>query len=370
MKNHIPALDGLRGLAALMVMWFHFFQNPSHVPDGSVGALLTKVNTIGQTGVDLFFVLSGFLITRILLSDKKHEFYFRNFYIKRSLRILPLYYFFLLFYLFVNPLLLGSPLPKFSDYWWWFVYLQNIPFTFGVSSFGPGHYWSLAVEEHFYLIWPLLVFLLGRRSLMMASLSMIAFSFGLRFIFLLNDWSPFYFTLTRLDALSMGTILALIEPSLRSRSESRRKILPVVLVAWIVPLIISYVIFTGSAAFIVQLVKYPLIAGFYFILIAYIIVSQDSSLICRIFSSKAAMYIGGISYGLYVYHGICFDWFDKFLPDLPLMVSMPCSFILSIIVAHISFRVLERPFLRLKRRLVKQGSNKAVLPTANAAADL
>jgi peptidoglycan/LPS O-acetylase OafA/YrhL len=344
-----------------MVMWFHFFQVPSNVPDGSIGALLTKVNTIGQTGVDLFFVLSGFLITRILLNDRKSPFYFRNFYIKRSLRIFPLYYFFLLFYLFVNPLLLGNSLPTFSEYWWWFAYLQNIPPTFGFSSFGPGHYWSLAVEEHFYLAWPLLVFIFRRRGLMVVSLAMILFSFGLRYFFLANDLSPFYFTFTRLDALSLGTILALVEPILLSRAEFGRKILPVVLIAWIIPLFFAYVVFTGSAAFLVQLVKYPLIAGFYFLLIGFLIIMPTHSLIVRIFSSRVAVYIGGISYGLYVYHGTCFHWFERLSPDLPLMISMPCSFLVSIAVAHISFKLLEKPFLRLKKRLIKHGSNKSVL---------
>jgi peptidoglycan/LPS O-acetylase OafA/YrhL len=367
MKNHIPALDGLRGLAALMVMWFHYFQNPSHVPNGSIGSLLTKFNPLGQTGVDLFFVLSGFLITRILLSDKEQPFYFRNFYIKRSLRILPLYYFFLVFYLFIEPLLQGNPIPAFSEYWWWFAYLQNIPPTFEISSYGPGHYWSLAVEEHFYLAWPLLVFLFRRRGLMLAAVSMVAFSFGLRFFFLSQDWSPFYFTLTRLDALSFGTILALIEPKLRLHADVGRKVLPAILAAWIVPLFLANVVFSGSAAFTLQLIKYPLIAGFYFFLMAYIVVSRPESFACRLLSSRAAIYIGGISYGLYVYHGTCFGWFDRFFPDLPLIAAMPCAFFFAIIVSHLSFKLLETPFLRLKKRLIKQGSNKALHPTAGNA---
>ncbi|MFV0337722.1 MAG: acyltransferase family protein [Chthoniobacterales bacterium] len=73
MKDHIPALDGLRGMAALMVMWFHFSLSSSLASDGFVGTLISKFCRFGQTGVDLFFVLSGFLITRILLVDKRHN---------------------------------------------------------------------------------------------------------------------------------------------------------------------------------------------------------------------------------------------------------------------------------------------------------
>ena len=196
---------------------------------------------------------------------------------------------------------------------------------------------------------------------------MVAFSFGLRFFFLSQDWSLFYFTLTRLDALSFGTILALIEPKLRLHADVGRKVLPAILAAWIVPLFLAYVVFTGSAAFMIQLIKYPLIAGFYFFLMAYIVVSRPESFACRLLSSRAAVYIGGISYGLYVYHGTCFGWFDRFFPDWPLIAAMPCAFIFAIIVSHLSFKLLEAPFQRLKKRLVKQESNKTLHPTAGNA---
>ena len=364
MKNHIPALDGLRAIAALMVMWFHFFHNPANIPDNAIGGMIAKVNNFGQTGVDLFFVLSGFLITRILLSDKTKPYYFRNFYIKRSLRIFPLYYFFLFFVIFINPLLLGASIPEFSEYWWWLAYLQNIPSTFDAewlygdnyckSTFG--HYWSLAVEEHFYLVWPLLVFLLQRRGLMIASVSMVCLSFVLRYFLESNGWESFYFTLTRLDALSMGTILALVEPDLRSRAVTARKVLPWAMLAWSLPLVIAFALFSGCSVFFVQLVKFPLIAGFYFLLIAYIIISPENSLTTKAFSNRFGLYIGGISYGLYVYHGTCFRWFARIFPDTPTHIALPCSFLFAIIVAHLSFKLLEAPIMRLKKRFVKNDS--------------
>lgn len=367
MKNHIPALDGLRALAALMVMWFHFFKNPLNVPDNAIGELIDKVNNFGQTGVDLFFVLSGFLITRILLRDKSQPHYFWNFYIKRSLRIFPLYYFFLLFALFINPLLLGKSIPPFSDYWWWLAYLQNIPHTFDASWLYSdnycvrtiGHYWSLAIEEHFYFVWPLLVFLFQRRGLMIASVSMVVLSFVLRFVLESNEWESFYFTLTRLDALSMGTILALVEPTLRSHAVTARKVLPLAMATLSLSLVIAFAIFSGCSVFVVQLVKFPLIAGFYFLLMAYIVVSHDNSLVTRILSNRVGLYLGGISYGLYVYHGTCFRWFGRIFPDTPTHISLPCSFIFAIIVAHVSFKLLEAPIMRLKKRFVKDGSTQS-----------
>jgi peptidoglycan/LPS O-acetylase OafA/YrhL len=354
LKNHIPALDGLRGFAALMVMWFHYFQNSDHVPSGSLGAYITKFNAIGQTGVDLFFVLSGFLITRILLCDKKRPFYFRNFYIKRSLRILPLYYLFLIYFLFIEPLLHGQTISAFSSYWWWFVYLQNIPPTFGISSYGPAHYWSLAIEEQFYFAWPLLVFFFRRRGLMVAALLMIVLSFGMRYIFLFNGWNPFYFTLTRLDALSLGTILAILEPKLSSNVVLHRKILQIMLVACISLIFPAYLVFSGKSDFMIQLVKYPIAGGFYFIFIAYLILSPTESFISRIFNNNYSIYLGGISYGLYVYHGTCFKWIDYISQKDSLLMVMPLSFLFTILIAHLSFKFIESPFLSLKKKLLKK----------------
>jgi peptidoglycan/LPS O-acetylase OafA/YrhL len=141
--GRLPCLDGIRAAAAIMVMGFHF------VGHHGESAHLVRASVIGQTGVDLFFVLSGFLITRILLSTKESPHFFRSFYARRTLRIFPLYFAYLAIYFFLLPPLLGDPIPPFATQMWSWFYLENVPQTFNLHSSGPGHFWSLAVEEQF-----------------------------------------------------------------------------------------------------------------------------------------------------------------------------------------------------------------------------
>ena len=119
---------------------------------------------VGQTGVDLFFVLSGFLITGILLDTRNHPRYFINFYGRRTLRIFPLYYgiiFLTLFLPMIVRMIVGEPVTEHQrNQWWLWLYLTNVGVFLGVDV--PAmHFWSLAVEEHFYLVWPAVVYILS-----------------------------------------------------------------------------------------------------------------------------------------------------------------------------------------------------------------
>jgi peptidoglycan/LPS O-acetylase OafA/YrhL len=151
-KNHIPALDGIRGVAVLMVMLFHICPGLFRAED-SLFKVVRRMAYIGQLGVDLFFVLSGFLITGILLRSKGSVGYFRNFYIRRILRIFPLYYGFLLVFFFLIPPPYGTAgVPATGQAWYWF-FGQNIASTFTqTGTGGPGHFWSLAVEDRVELL--------------------------------------------------------------------------------------------------------------------------------------------------------------------------------------------------------------------------
>jgi peptidoglycan/LPS O-acetylase OafA/YrhL len=161
MTNHIPALDGLRGIAILSVMLLHFTNAIAALP-GSPTSAARSVFGWGWTGVDLFFVLSGFLITGILLDSKGHPLYFRSFYARRALRIFPLYYA-ALFLFFVVPRAIPSVPATYSFAWhdqrWFWFYLGNFhPLGPDAKQF-IGQFWSLAIEEQFYLVWPLLIWL-------------------------------------------------------------------------------------------------------------------------------------------------------------------------------------------------------------------
>jgi peptidoglycan/LPS O-acetylase OafA/YrhL len=166
---HMPQLDGIRAVAVLMVMWHHF--QPKYLST-SVGA------PWGAVGVGLFFTLSGFLITRILLRCKLKIAageagmggMLRQFYVRRCLRIFPLYYATLLFLVLFNVTGIRERV------WWHVAYLSNYLFSYRITKFGPveRHFWSLAVEEQFYLIWPLVIFLTPRKLLLPVILLTIA----------------------------------------------------------------------------------------------------------------------------------------------------------------------------------------------------
>jgi peptidoglycan/LPS O-acetylase OafA/YrhL len=339
-----------------MVMWFHYFQNPLHLLDGGFYRAIHRFNTIGQTGVDLFFVLSGFLITRILISTKTQPRYFTNFYVRRFLRILPLYYLFLVIFLFVEPLLLGKALPALSEHWWWWVFLQNIPQTFGWHAYGPNHYWSLAVEEHFYLLWPLLVFSLDRRWLVRACFGLVALSFVTRIALLEAGIDGFYFTPTRLDALSLGSLLALWEPSIVARPAVHLKRFAGAVAVVGIPLFIGYSVMSGSHAAWLQAIKYPLVGAFYFVLLGLAITADVRSVFSRILASALMRFVGSISYGLYVYHSICYDLLDRLVPNASPLFFLPFAFGSVMGVAWLSFEFVEKPILRLKNKYQSQSS--------------
>ena len=169
-RRHIPVLDGLRGLAVVLVLLFHLDRlSGAAWPD----RVLARLFGAGWVGVDLFFVLSGFLITGILVDTAAQRNFFRNFYARRALRIFPLYYALLVVGFAVYPTFAPAihadrDWRLFLDGQWWFwSYLANIRLAaVGGAPMNFGHLWSVAIEEQFYLVWPLLLLLawrLGRR---------------------------------------------------------------------------------------------------------------------------------------------------------------------------------------------------------------
>jgi len=219
-SRHVPALDGLRGLAILGVMLFHCaimlrWEHPA-------SAWLAGWPRVGWLGVDVFFVLSGFLITGILLDTRGGPRYFLNFYARRILRIMPVYYLMLAVVFFVLPRFVpfeseGLRTIQARQAWLW-THLTNLGWVYHrkVWAFADWldltHLWSLAVEEQFYLVWPLVVSALGPRRLRVACLACIAGSLCLRVALWLADQRPgaIYFpTPCRLDGLALGGLVAI-----------------------------------------------------------------------------------------------------------------------------------------------------------------
>jgi peptidoglycan/LPS O-acetylase OafA/YrhL len=213
-RGYIPELDGLRALAVILVLLTHFG------PQATSGSGLWKLETVGWMGVDLFFVLSGFLITGILLDTREEQHYFRNFYVRRTLRIFPLYYFVLL----IGTLVLISWHRLFDwdlyrrlyEISWYFFYVGNFRSAFknhmpSLAFLGP--LWSLQIEEQFYLVFPFIVRNLKRPVLFKILVSVFILSGPLRW--LLYHKSPqliliqYLTTPCRLDGLALGALVAL-----------------------------------------------------------------------------------------------------------------------------------------------------------------
>ena len=211
--THLPALDGVRGLAVLIVI----IHNAGWIAGSSeqfIIKLFTAITAMGWTGVSLFFALSGLLITGILLDSRGHNGFFRSFYLRRTLRIFPLYYAFVAGIVFV-----AAPLAWSAEWaadvrtgqWPYWLYVSNWTQPFKIDVHGMTHLWSLAVEEQFYLIWPLLAYALGRRGLAKLAVAMIVTApiirYGLRAGGLPID-ATYFFTFARWDALAAGALLA------------------------------------------------------------------------------------------------------------------------------------------------------------------
>ena len=208
--KHVPGLDGVRGIAILLVV-VHHSAFPIPVVTATDRAFVNWT-LAGWVGVDLFFVLSGFLITGILLDAKGSPNYFRNFYARRVLRIFPLYY-------AAVALLVISGMIAREQEWYWAHAVNIFASVQGRIPFVHGHFWSLGVEEQFYLVWPLCIWAMSRRGFRGLVLGIIVGAMLARCAFWaahLLGWlrvNPVWFyTLTpfRADALAMGALIALV----------------------------------------------------------------------------------------------------------------------------------------------------------------
>jgi peptidoglycan/LPS O-acetylase OafA/YrhL len=346
LPRYLPELDALRGFAILAVMFHHIGKN--------VPALhLVKIGGYGWTGVDLFFVLSGFLITGILLEAKGKPHYFKNFYARRILRIWPLYFALLLFAFVLLPLVVPALRTRiFEDAYPWQSYpffVQNW-FSAKPIAFGPvGVTWSLAIEEQYYLVWPILVLILSRRALKYAAIGAFSFSVIVR---LLQTFGFLHLviytnTLSRLDGIALGSLLAAVLPAASERSV--RRVAMVVLPLSAVAVILTEWIFGEKTWF--------LYAGLALSFASLLCLSINSELLQHL---RFIRYTGKISFGLYLLHVPVFDTFrdprfrsrlslfhSSVLNDLLLVFCMTAALYL---IASASWYFFESPILRLKRR--------------------
>lgn len=376
-SRHIPSLDGLRGLAILGVVASHLFWGNPAGPWSSTFAGITR---FGAHGVDLFFVLSGFLITGILYDSLQEKAYFRKFYARRCLRIFPLYYGALIVLFLLTPLLHWD----WNHMQWYFIfYLQNLPSAIRLNH-GSGqildHFWSLAVEEQFYLVWPLLVYFVAARArLLRLAFALCCGALLLRLILIaqstdynvINRGTP-----SRADALLMGALLALL---LRGPAHDRMlRFAPAVLYTCIGIYGTGLILYQyGIPVEWSQQAYNNVFVGFGFSVLALFSAAliamclRRGSLTARAFTSPTLRFFGKYSYGLYVLHGIAMYWrapFRRFCESispskyLSIGGSGLLIFLVGIVAAVLSYNLYEKHFLKLKRYFVYDRGAKSVGP--------
>lgn len=362
LDRHIPALDGVRGLAIVLVTLYRFGGEEAHLP--LAHHWLFEMLHVGARGVDLFFVLSGFLITGILFDAKGKAGYFRNFYMRRSLRIFPLYYGSLLLFLVFLPLVFGSSYTLFAEgrehqAWLW-LYGSNVLMGLtGAWNLGRfDHFWSLAVEEHFYFVWPLVIFCCNRRQALWAcgitcGLALVARTTWTAITG--NDVAMYVWTPFRMDGLALGGWLAL---ALRGPGGTQR------ITAWARPaamllggLIAGLLLFSPNTRLLG--LPYSLYAAFFGALILVAITCRKGTLGGSFWNGPVLRFFGKYSYAMYVFQNLLIPilagWItvaglsqfvgSYFWGRLAYIAVMSAA---TVLVSLASWNLYEKHFLKLK----------------------
>jgi peptidoglycan/LPS O-acetylase OafA/YrhL len=342
MQTRLPQLDGLRGVAILLVILHN--QSPKY-PSLHLEHLFAN----GWMGVDLFFVLSGFLITGILVDTKLSEGYFKNFYARRCLRIWPLYYSLLCFMFvvvpFVHPAEAQTVFDKSSPWWAYPLFLQNFLVPTSTNATGPlAVTWSLAIEEQFYLVWPWVVRYCSSAQVRRIAIAVMCASPVLRLLLSFNHVDLYPNVFCRLDGLMAGALLALL---VRSDSfvpaRCVRRAWSVFLVA--VPL--AFVTEALHARWIVFSLTALASAA-----LVYLSLYAEQGALQRALTNRFMVYTGTISYGLYLLHKIPFNMAKALQLDRYPLLAAPMLLVVCYGMAVVSWHLLEQPFLRLKRHFV------------------
>jgi peptidoglycan/LPS O-acetylase OafA/YrhL len=380
-KRRIAPLDGVRGVAILLVMIFHFSREASlefgQRATSWIDRTYEGTAATGWFGVDLFFVLSGFLITGILWEAKNSEGYFRNFYARRILRIFPLYYVVLIAMFIVLPLIPRTDWSApFGDQIWFWFYMPNLEKIFisgyheNTFHFATTHLWSLAVEEQFYFIWPAVVLLFSRRNLMricaLAIVTALVLRTGIRVAGITPE-AAYRLMPARMDALAVGALIALAARDAGDLSRAVRWIRPVVGAALVVliALAIARVGLHPDDAW-VETIGFTALAGLFGAAVLYAVTCSAGSRTAVALSHPAMTWMGKYSYGIYIVHlpiALLLAWRVDRAGGFSSVAGLQLPWVLlfslaagavSMAVAWVSWNVMERRFLQLKDRFAYQ----------------
>jgi peptidoglycan/LPS O-acetylase OafA/YrhL len=370
--KRVSQLDGVRGIAIILVLVWHYFSCQVAPEEGNLLYYCTRACRLTWSGVDLFFVLSGFLIAGILLDHRSTGNYFRIFYLRRVCRIFPLYYFLLAFFLCLSLTNLSTS----ASFRWLFhdplgllsyaTFTQNI--LMGVrGDFAPGWLgitWSLAVEEQFYLFVPLLIYLLPRRLLLFVFLLGILGAPILRCAS--GGFHAFVFAPWRAASVLSGASLAILVrwTPFMSVVQEHRRLLTALFVA----------LLAGAAVMSIRPIPFGAfnqswLAALYaiFVLVAFV---DRESLLGKLLGSPVLVWFGQLSYGIYMFHQAVMGVFHRaHWQGAPPIISSPrdagltvMALFVTLVLAMISHHFLERPFLRFGHRFKYSSKPRGNIP--------
>jgi len=366
--KHIPELDGVRGMSIVMVLFFHLQLT------GIIRQHYEIFNTLfihGWISVDLFFVLSGFLITTILLKTKGRPNYFKTFYTRRILRIFPLYYLYIFLFFLVASNTKIATMEEFSiimnNKLWFIFYVQNILIatTQQVLPFGLNDLWTLSIEEQFYIVWPFLVFIFPKNKLKYAIAFFIVFPLFFRIISTMNQatWIfNYFFSLARIDTLGFGAFAAYFlhmnkDPLLQ------KKLVRITSGIGIAGIAIIFLIQKQFLYFekITNMFGFTCLGLIFFSLIVKVASGDISALSSKIIGNPFFRYCGKISYCMYMIHGLVIYLYETVILEKLELIGLSNHSTLSnivivilyfstvILVASASWFFFESKILKLKK---------------------
>ncbi|HZH01910.1 MAG TPA: acyltransferase [Flavisolibacter sp.] len=330
-------MDGLRGIAILMVLLLHHFTYTS----------LRHIFYFGFAGVDLFFVLSGFLISGILLDTKHMKGYLKIFFVRRALRIMPLYFGVLVAFAFAAPHV--NTFSWFNDYQIYFwTYTNNFLILQEGFKLPLGHFWSLALEEQFYLVWPFFILLFKPRYLVICSVMLILFGLYLR-LTIHRPLLTYGLPLAHLDGLLLGALAAI---ALRKRREwiyTNSRMMLSITGALLAAFIIVCLIRIPGSKRVLNACMYTVVSLFFAALLLH---SLHSEKMKRILSHQWLLFLGKYSYGIYVFNSIIIhvsNWvWGSQLTSIETIILNVTLIIPVLLISYLSYHLFEKHFLKLK----------------------
>jgi peptidoglycan/LPS O-acetylase OafA/YrhL len=348
-STYFPALNMLRCIAALFILIYH----QTIIYHENYTAYIVRFLNNLVIGVDLFFIISGFLIVYLLVAEKSNTntIQLKNFYLRRVLRIFPLYYFIIILAAIVYYNKSQFGLNQFSLFVGNFWMIKHSTWTVGMLN----PLWSLCIEEHFYIVIPLLIFIIPKPYLIHLFVIVIVLSLGFKTYYAVQPNQVFIMychTLARVDELAIGGLLAVWYNNNNKRFNISAASIIVVGIVLFVIMIVGRVGYLSTSNYAAIWVRYLYVGPLVFLFCGLVLNTKQFSFINKIINNKIINHLGKISFGLYMLHQPLLDLVAYWLPAANniLLLRVGINMVLTIGLASLSFTYYEGYFLKLKEK--------------------